>query len=78
VTLVVALKKALAIVRCDNRAAYLQSWSSRYRLVPSVDHSRGYLMSLSVRYNNEWQPWSEVDHFGIDDILYDKWQVMRL
>ena len=73
-----ALKKALAIVRRDMRAAYLQSASSRYRLVPSTDHSRGYRLSLSIRYNNAWQPWGDVDHFGIDDILYDKWQLVRL
>jgi len=66
------LRKALAIVRDEKRAAYLEAASCRYRLVPS-DHSRGYTMLMSVRYNDEWQPWGEADHFGVDDILFDKW-----
>lgn len=46
----------------------------RYRLVPG-NHARGYTIYLSVRYDGQWQPWIEVDHFGVDDILCDKWQV---
>ena len=74
VTLPVALKKALSRVREQRAAAYLQSAVSRYRLIPS-DHPRGYTIYLSIRYNREWQPWGEVDYFGVDDILLDKWQL---
>ncbi len=73
-TLPLALKKALAIVR-DRRAAYLQASSSRYRLIPGGDHPRGYVINLSIRYNDEWQPWGAVEGFGVDDILCDKWTV---
>ena len=73
-TLAVALKKALSRVRDQRAAAYLQAATSRYRLIPS-NASRGYTIFLSVRYNGEWQPWGEVDHFGVDDILCDKWEV---
>jgi hypothetical protein len=79
VTLQLVLKKALGIVRGEKqpkRAAYLQAGSSRYRLIPSEEHPRGYVISLSVRYNNEWQPWGEVESFGVDDILCDKWRVV--
>jgi len=69
-----ALKKVILRVRDQHGAAYLQASTWSYRLMPS-EHSRGYTIFLSVRYNNEWQPWMEVDHFGIDDILCDKWQV---
>lgn len=74
-TLQVALKKALGAVR-DRRAAYLQTASVRYRLIPSTDHPRGYVMNLSIRYNDEWQPWSVVEGFGVDDILCEKWTVV--
>lgn len=70
-TLPIALGKAIAIVR-GKRVAYLQAATSRYRLVPS-DRPRGYTIYLSVRYNNEWQPWGEVESFGVDDILCNKW-----
>ena len=70
-----ALKKALAIVR-DRRVAYLQASTSRYRLVPSVDQPHGYVINLSIRYNDEWQPWGTVEGFGVDDILCDKWMVV--
>jgi hypothetical protein len=73
-TLPMALAKAISRVRDQRAAAYLQASTSRYRLIPS-EHSRGYTIFLSVRYNNAWQPWIEVDHFGVDDILCDKWQV---
>jgi len=74
VSLTHALRKALAIERDQGAAAYLQAATSCYRLVPS-DHTRGYTIYLSVRYNGQWQPWGEVDHFGVDDILCDKWEV---
>ena len=74
-TLPIALKKALGIVQGSRRAAYFQSTSSRYRLIPS-DHSRGYTIYLSVRYDGQWQPWGEVGHFGVDVILCDKWTVL--
>lgn len=74
-TLPISLKKALAIVRAK-RVAYLQAASSRYRLIPSEKHPRGYVISLSVRYNGEWQPWGAVESFGVDDILCDKWMVV--
>ena len=70
-----ALRKALAIVRDEKRAAYLEATSCRYRIVPS-DHPRGYTMLMSVRYNDEWQPWGEVGHFDVGDILYDKWRLV--
>lgn len=73
-TLAAALKKALSRVRDQRAAAYLQAPTARYRLIPS-ETSRGYTILLSVRYNREWQPWGEVDHFGIDDILCEKWEV---
>jgi hypothetical protein len=75
VTLPVALRKALAIVRDQRRAAYLQAAGSRYRLIPSDQKPCGYTINLSVRYNKEWQPWGEVGAFGVDDILCDKWSV---
>jgi len=74
-TLPLALKRALAIVSCQ-RVAYLQAGGSRYRLIPSEGHSRGYAICLSVRYNDEWQPWGDVTGFGVDDVLCDKWAVV--
>ena len=74
-TLAWALRKALTTVRDEKRAVYLHGASSRYRLMPSA-HSRGYTIYLSVRYNDEWQPWGEVESFGVDDILFDKWQLV--
>ncbi len=71
----VALRKALRIVQDEKRAAYLEAASSRYRLIPSARHPRGYTICLSVRYDDDWQPWGEVDHFGVDDILCVKWKV---
>lgn len=72
-----ALRKALAIVRNDKRSAYLQGPGDRYRLLPDAK-PRGYTLHLSVRYCNAWQPWGEVDHFDVEDILNDKWNVARL
>jgi len=60
----IALRKAIGVVRDGKRAAYLQSASSRYRLIPDAQHSRGYTIHLSIRYDREWQPWGEVDHFA--------------
>ena len=72
-TLPVALRKALSIVQHEKRAAYLQSRSARYRLIPDGQRPCGYAIHLSPRYDNAWQPWGEVSHFGVDDILCDKW-----
>ncbi len=69
----IALRKAIDAIRDEQRAGYIQSTSSRYRLTPDNRHPRGYTIQLSVRYDDEWQPWFEVEHFGIDDILCDKW-----
>ena len=71
-----ALRKALDFVRDEKRAAYLQSASSRYRLIPDFQPPQGYSIHLSVRYDREWQPWNEVSHFGVDDILCDKWSLV--
>lgn len=75
-TLPAALRNALAVVRVSRRAVYLEAATSRYRLIPDEARSSGYVIELSVRYDGQWQPWGEVDHFGVDDILYDKWRVV--
>ena len=71
-----ALRKAIAIVRDETRAAYLEAGSSRYRLIPDEQHPNGYTIHLSIRYNDEWQPWGQVGKFGVDDVLCDKWLVV--
>jgi hypothetical protein len=76
VTLPAALRSALAVVRISRRAVYLEAATSRYRLIPDDARPCGYAISLSVLYDDQWQPWGEVDHFGVDDILYDKWRVV--
>ena len=74
-TLPEALRKALAILRKDSRGVLLTTSRCRYRLAPSSQHARGYLITLSVYYNGEWQPWDTVESFNVDDILTDKWSV---
>lgn len=70
-----ALRKALTIVREQRRGVLLATSQCQYRLAPSEQPSRSYLLSRSVRYNNEWQPWSTVDGFDADDVLTDKWSI---
>ena len=74
-TLPEALRRALTILREEKRGVVLTTSRCKYRLAPSDQHPRGYLMSLSVRYNDEWQPWGTVGNFDVDDILTDKWSV---
>lgn len=75
-TLPEALRRALTILREEKRGVVLATSQCKYRLAPSDQHPRrGYLMWLSVRYDDEWQPWSTVENFDVDDILTDKWSV---
>ncbi len=74
-TLPQALRKALDLLRKERRTVVLATSKCRYRLVPTDWHQRGFLILLSVHYNDEWQPWSTVGNFDIDDILTDKWRV---
>jgi hypothetical protein len=74
-TLPEALRRALAILRKEKRGVLLTTSQCRYRLAPSGEHPRGYLISLSIRYNSEWQPWGTVANFDVDDIITDKWSV---
>lgn len=74
-TLPMALRKALIVLREEKRGVILATSRCKYRLAPSNEHPRGYLMWLSVRYNDEWQPWGCVGNFDVEDILTDKWSV---
>jgi len=51
VNLPAALRKALAVVRDEKRAAYLQSSSSRYRLIPEQHHRFGVDDSLCDKWS---------------------------
>jgi hypothetical protein len=73
-TLLQALRKALGRVR-EQQGAQIDGYAARYRLVPS-DATRGYTLLRSLRYNDEWQPWIEVESFDVDDILYEKWRLV--
>jgi len=75
VTLPDALRKALSIVRVEKRGVLLTTSRCRYRLEPSNQHPRGYLIWLSAHYNGEWQPWATVGNFDVEDVLIDKWSV---
>lgn len=74
-TLPEALRRAIAIVREEGRAAYLEASQSRYRMVPS-DLPGGFSLHLSTRYDGAWVDWILVDHFDVSDILLDKWKVV--
>ena len=70
-----ALRRALTILREEKRGVLLTTARCRYRLAPSDQPPRGYLMWRSVLYNDEWQPWDAVWNFDVDDVLTDKWSV---
>ena len=70
-----ALRKALAALRAEERAVILSTSRCKYRLAPNDQHTRGYLVWRSLRYNDEWLPWNTVESFDVDDILTDKWSV---
>jgi len=71
-----ALRKAFAILSKERRGVVIATSSCQYRLSPSAPlSSRSCLISRSVRYDDQWQPWGEVDGFDVDDVLTDKWRV---
>lgn len=75
-TLAMALKSALEIVREDRRPVYLLGSSCRYQLFP--EGPGDYAIRSSLRYDGSWTSWSDVDRihaFGIDDVLCEKWIV---
>lgn len=71
-----ALRKAFAILGKEKRGVVIATSQCQYRLAPSDPRSAyTYQITRSVRYNDQWQPWSEANGFDVDDVLTDKWSV---